>query len=361
MKQILIAAIAIITVFASCTKEIVTAPSFSFSENKDTIDAVIKQSTTIEALQKSASETQVQWMMNDSVISTEHTFQYKFETAGFYTINFRAKNTAGIFEKMFVINVEPNIITGGSNKFVTQLFEYRPAPGQFINKAPGNLASAENILAKNSSMVTLGAWGGYIVLGFDHTVLNKEENDILIAGNAYANFAEPSIVYVMRDDNGNSKPDDTWYELTGSEFGKETYKRNYSVTYYKPAASSENVKWTDNEGKSGFVLKNNFHSQNYYPAWEGDSYTISGSWLKGNIDNSISNNIKSFSYAWGYADNTVGGDKFDISNAIDANGKSIKLKGIDFIKIQTAVMADMGWLGELSTEIKSVEDLHFGN
>src|SRR5690606_33774042 len=100
-----------------------------------------------------------------------------------------------------------------------------------INKTPGNLASAEGILGKKG-MVTLGAFGGSIVLGFDHIVSNvADADDIIIYGNASATGAEPGTVWVMEDTNGNGKPDDIWYEIKGSEYGKEGYISNYTVTY----------------------------------------------------------------------------------------------------------------------------------
>jgi hypothetical protein len=62
-------------------------------------------------------------------------------------------------------------------------------------------------------------------------------------------------------------------------------------------------------------------------------------------------------FGFGYADNTLNGDKVDISNAIDKDGKKVVLKGIDFIKIQTGIMADLTILGELSTEVTGIADI----
>lgn len=245
-----------------------------------------------------------------------------------------------------------------SNMYVTTLFEYCPAPGQFINKAPGNMLSAEGILGKKG-MVTLGAWGGYAVYGFDHTVVNQaDKDDLIIYNNATSNFSEPGIIWLMQDENGNGKPDDTWYELAGSDFGKAGHKRNFSVTYYRPASPDNDVAWKDSEGNEGFVKKNIYHTQSYFPeSIEGNSYTLSGSWLAEKVDRTNPSYITSAPYDWGYADNINGGDKIDIANAVDQSGKKVSLKGIDFIKVQTAVMADMGWLGELSTEIIGIADL----
>ena len=47
---------------------------------------------------------------------------------------------------------------------------------------------------------------------------------------------------------------------------------------------------------------------------------------------------------------------FRISDAIDSNGKAVDLEYIDFVKVQTALNAKSGWLGELSTEVFAIYD-----
>ena len=59
--------------------------------------------------------------------------------------------------------------------------------------------------------------------------------------------AEPGIVFVSKDANGNGKPDDEWYELKGSEYGKDTETREYEITYYRPNLANQNVFWKDNK------------------------------------------------------------------------------------------------------------------
>lgn len=61
------------------------------------------------------------------------------------------------------------------------------------------------------------------------------------------------MVWVMQDVNGNGEPDDEWYELRGSETGKEGTVSGYAVTYYRPAGRGMDVQWTDSEGRSGTV------------------------------------------------------------------------------------------------------------
>ena len=247
-------------------------------------------------------------------------------------------------------------ISETSNRFVTELFEYSPAAGQFMNETSwGNQESGKSIVGKQANPgVTLGAFGGYVVYGFDHTVINQPNaDDVIVYGNAFANFSEPGVVWVMEDENGNGKPDDTWYELAGSEFGKEGYVRNYSVTYTRPTPPSLSVAWKDDNGKTG-VVKQSFHRLNHYPLWiTTNEFTSTGTLVP-------STGIKgtsSASFAFGYADNTGGGDKVDIANAIDKDGKKLILKGIDFIKIQTGIMADLGVFGELSTEVTGIADI----
>ena len=250
-------------------------------------------------------------------------------------------------------------VTPDSKAHVTDLFEYKPAPGQFINTSAGNRAAAESILGK-TGLVSLGAWGGYIVLGFDHTVVNQPEKaDLLILGNASSVFSEPGVVMVMADDNENGRPDDTWYELSGSETGKEGYIRDYAVTYHRPGAPTDEIAWTDNRGNSGSVRRAPGRTQSYYPdELQEDSYTLKGTLLPDrNIDDSNPSFIKSIPFEFGYADNTPLGDKLDLSNAIDAAGRKVNLRGIDFVRIQTGLQFNMGWLGEQSTEVSGVIDL----
>ena len=53
--------------------------------------------------------------------------------------------------------------------------------------------------------------------------------------------------------------------------------------------------------------------------------------------------------------------QFKIDWAVDQNGNHVELDKIDFVKIYTAVNQNVGWMGEISTEVMTVEDLHFEN
>lgn len=264
----------------------------------------------------------------------------------------------------------------------TKVFEYTPAPGQFINETktggfddtqttPEAAITYATQRMKDELFVSLGGFGGYIVVGFDHSINNTGSYDFGIKGNSFSGSSEPGIVWVMQDKNGNGLPDETWYELAGSETGKEETIQNYAVTYYRPAEPQQPVKWTDNQGNSGEIdyLKAYHRQDYYYPLWiEEDSYTLTGTCLKArNYDASGKGSYwVNEEYDWGYADNFSPTDRltnddnanagtnanyFKISNAIDEKGNPVDLKYIDFIKVQVGVNTKSGWLGEVSTEV----------
>lgn len=256
--------------------------------------------------------------------------------------------------------------------------EYLPAPGQFTNTLPvcGDDDTAESMAAKlteayrkdATTMVSLGAFGGYITFHFDHSIINLPGADILINGNAFSGSSEPGIVMVSKDVNGNGIADDPWYELRGScdtASVKPTY--NYEITYtFDPL---KDVAWKDNQGNTGSVKRNAFHRQEYYPLWLHragiDSYTLKGTRLPNNAVNQGTNGSQHWvlsNYDWGYVDNLAKTDKaansFDISNAVDSDRKAVDLDYIDFVRVYTALNQEAGWLGETSTEVCGAEDLH---
>jgi hypothetical protein len=250
-------------------------------------------------------------------------------------------------------------VTASSNPYVTNFFEYNPAPGQFINTSLGDSAAAAGVVGNTNGLVSLGAWGGYVVYGFDHTVIDTAGPDLLVIGNAFPGFSEPGIIWVMQDLNGNGKPDDTWYELAGAATGMPGYIRNYAVTYTRPNPTDSSVPWKDNMGNSGYVLTTIFHTQDMYPDnLAANSYTLKGTLLPSiNIDTTDPSYITSGAFAYGYSDSNAGGDPVDISMAIDSLGRPVKLRGIDFVKVQTGIQANLGWLGELSTEVTGIADI----
>lgn len=299
--------------------------------------------------------------------------------------------------------------------YISKVFDYLPAPGQFVNELPkyntGDTyetmmaKTATELVGEDANMITLGGWGGYVVVGFDHTIVNVPgRRDFRILGNAFGANAnprpnapfggscEPGIVMVAYDKNKNGKPDDDeWYEIKGSgNFTAEnepwysaavTSKndvrtfRNYEMTYHRPTTEtpgtpqgyvsiSNYIHWTDNQGQQGYKIKNTYHAQSYYPAWvKDDKLTYKGIRLASNgIEESGQGSYYVlYAFRYGYVDNYPNAHDnsgIDIDWAIDKNGNKVNLPGIDFVKIYNGIDQENGWLGEASTEIGRGEDLH---
>jgi hypothetical protein len=266
----------------------------------------------------------------------------------------------------------------GQSKYIQAVDDFVPAPGQFVNVLPkyevGDTQQSMNdkctaaIGNGANGMISLGGYGGYVIFHFDHSVVNvKDKMDLYIRGNGFTNNSEPGIVMVSKDNNGNGKPDDTWYELKGSadedSIGKSTY--NYTITYSRAAADST-LTWVDSKGESATVIKNTFHKQSYYPLWIADNVlSFTGTLLPKNAVNKGTSTTPYYvlsNFRYGYVDNSAVTDStgcsFNIEWAVDADRQSVSLDKIDFVKVYCAENQTAGWLGETSTEVTGAEDLH---
>lgn len=284
-------------------------------------------------------------------------------------------HAAFVYHKPYLPENEGNVQPSQS-RYMQAVDEYVPAPGQFVNTLPlyeaGDDAKSmarkctEAIAENRGGMVSLGGYGGYITFHFDHPVVNVAgEKDFLILGNAFDGNSEPGIVMVSEDVNGNGLPDDPWYELSGSadedSVGKVVY--NYEITYErKPMA---NVPWTDNLGQSGYVERNQFHTQEYFPRWLSSPLTFRGTLLPRNGMNQGTADEPYWvlsSLRYGYVDNVPNADKegcsFNIDRAVDAARRPVKLSRVHFVRVYSAQNQTCGWLGETSTEVCGAEDLH---
>lgn len=209
------------------------------------------------------------------------------------------------------------------SSYISKVFDYLPAPGQFVNILPEYVdgdthedmvkKANEWLVGENAWAITLGGWGGYVTFGFDHTIVNVSgKRDFRVNGNAFgANYGrpgaplggscEPGIIMVAYDKNKNGIPDDDeWYEIKGSSnfsaekepwygYAQENSNdtkvyRDYQMTYYKPTKEDPEIigepdnpnaymtiekyiRWEDNKSNSGYKVKNVYHQQTYYPAW----------------------------------------------------------------------------------------------
>jgi len=316
-------------------------------------------------------------------------------------------------KQRWIVKVLPILFTihyslftaSAQSKYIQAVDEYRPAPGQYVNDAPeyeeGD-TEADMIRKCNeriaglspidAHLVALGGWGGYITFHFDHPIVNVPgQRDFAVWGNAYQEMRhlvfggmnEAGIVMVSQDTNGNGKPDDTWYEISGScdldSIGKVTY--GYEVTYRKNPMGD--IPWTDNQGNSGTIDRNHYHTQEYYPQWlTDDELTFRGTRLPDNMLNLSDQVDQAWSpyyyvligFRYGYADNLPNftddadatsynyeGCGIDISWAVDDQRQPVNLDHIDFVRVYTGLnqkCPQPEWWGETSTEFLSAEDLH---
>lgn len=341
------------------------------------------------------SDSKLTWSINDSIISQSSQLDFISPYLKNYPLTLKAETNGIVKTYTAVINVTKEPVS--YSKYISDVFDFRPAVGQFTNEipiyAPGNTEAnlinraKKALVGSQASMISLGGFGGYVVFGFDHTIPNMAGRDFKILGNAFwggeanesrSGSCEPGIILVAYDKNKNGKPDaDEWYEIAGSEYFKKTTIKNYTITYFKPDANKpqvagdefwqtdiEYIKWNDNLGGSGYKTQSTFHSQSYYPLWITEaSYSLTGTKIENNFyDQSGTGNYwvgKSFDF--GYADNAPNNDEgsnIDISWAVDKDGKYVKLPGIDFVKVYTGINQEAGWLGEVSTEVSGAYDLY---
>ena len=308
--------------------------------------------------------------------------------------------------------------------FLTKVYDFLPAPGQFVNSIPeANAGDTKEAVLKRAEemicgyydvedgdstmvykpgMISLGSYGGYVVVGFDHPVVNvKGDYDFQIFGNGMyttnpnaGGSSEPGIVLVSYDANGNGLPDDPWYELAGSEYSSPKTQHNYTITYYKPdenkvktpdpvdktVIDNTYIRWTSNDVNpdsiSGYVYKNVFHGQSYWPQWvEDETLTFSGTKLCNNavLVGGQDGLWVQLCKEWGYVDNRMDNDPlapregfdtaflnngFKIDWAVDADGVPVYLPMVHFIKVHNAVIQNCGRFGEISTEVGGGLDYH---
>lgn len=277
-----------------------------------------------------------------------------------------------------------------------EIVEYRPAPGQFVDytyfleegQSVQDLDNAQvcaylNAQCENmpfSYLVSLGGFGGSVTVRLKESLPDGDGADFKIYGNAFydpaytpaltdepGGSAEPGIVWVSRDENGNGLPDDPWYELAGSMTDDTAAVAGYTITYYVPDSINGDIPWRDSRGDTGRIARMEMHRQeSYFPLWlASDSLVLSGRLLPPNarLETKPSGAAQwvLYSYGWGYADNHPNNSNLsdmDISWAVDSEGNPAGLESIDFVRVVTAVnqQLDLG-VGETSTEFAGVEPL----
>lgn len=341
------------------------------------------------------------WTLDDVVVAGPYLRQdveevsYVFDTDGLsqgkHTLLLTMKNERSEVTQSFDIQVCPSegayrrAVLSQSQSLVNKVYEYMPAPGHQVNgytivgdfiHEGATMEEATQVAMEHFQKmwsVSLGAQGGYLIAGFDHSVENSGDYDLVIKGNPFSYQSEPGVIWVSQDVNGDGLPNDLWYELAGSEYGKETSTLEYAITYYKPQKPQSHTGWKDCFGATGIVPYMslwNTHAY-YWQDWVGGTeHTYFGTRLKDThtYQNKYTNEPP---FAWGYVDNQ-GSDYFKnisfdasnamgyykISNAKTWDGKDANLQYIDFVKVQTAQTGYSPNLGDISTEVYGIWDYH---
>jgi len=244
-----------------------------------------------------------------------------------------------------IIFLKVNSFALAASNFATRVLEYGPGAdvGSYNNPCLALGAPAPNGTPgapDNSSVVSLGGFGGYITLGFDHQIEDNPSNlgnrDFIIFGNSfyvngneYIHAQEPGYVEVAADSNGNGLADDTFYLIPGIP--------NPGIP--APFPISDNY-W----GVNG-VDHRDYFTKGYADVTPtlGESY---GSAL-----------VPDDPWTVGITPGSRGGDAFDIADAVNASGDPVNLSYVDFVRITTAIDASWPCGTAISAEVDAIANV----
>ncbi|MCH5245476.1 MAG: hypothetical protein J1E84_03350 [Muribaculaceae bacterium] len=264
----------------------------------------------------------------------------------------------------------PDVDETSEKKMEVEVVDYSPAPGQFVNVLPewvagmtaDDMCRAVEASLKAGHDVTLGAWGGSLTVRLINPLVNRQgDNYFKVLGNAITTSAEPGLVYVMDDKNGNGKADDgEWLLIRPATFG---LAEQVTTTYSSPTADAtdENyIGWRCSDGSNGYLNRvSSYHSQPFFPCWiDGDELTFSGLRLPDNGHYDPESMMYILDPIGGTAD-SYPNSRIDgvlcLDNVIDKHGNRAEIAKVDFIKVVTGVLQANGPLGECSTEVCGFE------
>lgn len=318
------------------------------------------------------------------VIGTAKNLPFIQLEQGVYILSLEVKdgNTGETQQTKVTVNKE---ITAYS-AFISQVYEYLPAPGINVSIAPNvtkeiarktaeDVLKGRNVDNNNSlDVISLGGLGGNITFAFDHTVVNVPGKRDFRVNTRLAGVSAfvPSIVWVAFDKNGNGKPDaDEWYEIAGSEYLNVNAKKNITMTYTVSTDEPIVYKWKNSKGEEGTIDKNDYPMVGTWgwARWVGldTPFSFTGiTQLPDNVEFSGTFPSVYNQYAYGYANNsnlnTEAGRKMaaiDISWAVDKDGNKVNLPGVDFVKVYHANFQDLSmYYGYTYTLISGATDCH---
>lgn len=297
----------------------------------------------------------------------------------------------------------PGSVQASGSPFATIVVSYDPAPGQFVNhellgdptQAVGAPDGRGLVDGNDASVVTLGGFGGSIVLAFDAPVEDDPDNpfglDAIVFGNAFyaggqanRHWAECATIEIAADENGNGLADDPWYLIPGSHLeppiapSPQAWDDNVADPAFPPATAS----WIP-AGHAGTWATSAYRLPSMFDASvvqnplgpnavdEGISgyADYSPTLFLGDldaddiVDDADTNPEEFYTYpddpfTVGVVAGSGGGDAFDIAWAVDpATGEPADLAEFDFIRFTNGVNAVNPVFGEKSPEIDAVADV----
>lgn len=140
------------------------------------------------------------WTVNGKEVSATDSYIFLAEAEGVYNLTFDIIDPDTPYHFEFTVNVLHEEVEYST--YISRVYEYCPAPGQFVNEMPkyepGDTYAdilkkcEESISGTNDVLISLGGYGGYVTFGFDHTVINVPgERDFRIWGNAFYELSNP--------------------------------------------------------------------------------------------------------------------------------------------------------------------------
>lgn len=349
--------------------------------------------------QVATADVSYQWILTknpvnavkDSLLSTDASLAFIALQDGVYDITLKVIKGNESGSKDFIVNVTGE--TSQYSPYITAMYDFAPAPCTLANDCYKQDGYTKEDVMKialgridNTSvgyLLDLGSFGGSVVVGFDHTVINiPGERDFRVYGvnESVPNFVTaPGLLFVAYDKNGNGKPDDDeWYEIKGSAHKDNIVDSNFSVTYHRPAKDKAPVQvgpfdpfqdresvLTENSLGESFYLSLLRNRKDLCPSWiDQDKFTFTGKRFNINIKPQVAGQYTLWQYDildWGYA-NAKDPD-IDIDWAIDKDGNKVHLPGIDYIKVVNCVSSDdivrySSLQTTASTKFAGAADLH---
>ena len=212
MRQVLYLFISGFLAFLSCTQDKIQMVSLGI----DDVYYLPRMKTYL--LSPAFTGDEYRWTLHrngtDSLVSTERSYIFLAKDTGTYQMTFEIIDKETPYKHDFRFEVMQEEIE--YSPYLSKVYDFCPAPGQFVNTMPeyeeGDTKETilkkveENISGTNDVMISLGGYGGYVIFGFDHTVINIKRKREAVASPALSWSLSTRTRTAYRTTNGTSWP-----------------------------------------------------------------------------------------------------------------------------------------------------------